>query len=252
MPTPSPRRLAAAAAAALALAAGAAAAEPVTYTIGDEAFEGYFAAAESPRGLVVLIHDWDGADGYEARRADMLAELGYDAFAIDVFGAGVRPGTTEDRLAAIRAAFADPERLVGLVAGGVEAARGRSAAEGLVVMGYCFGGTVTLAAARSGAIDAAGWASFHGNFPEGPDWPAETAPILIMHGAVDENPDMAAVAAFMAEAEAAGLDYDVETYSGANHAFTVFDGPRYQQRADERSWASFQRFLAETLDGPAS
>jgi dienelactone hydrolase len=115
-------------------------------------------------------------------------------------------------------------------------------------MGYCFGGTVTLALARSGAAeDVAGWASFHGNFPDGPDWPEETAPILVMHGGIDQNPSMSDLADFVEEAEAAGLEYDVEIYAGADHAFSVFGGRNYQERADTRSWETFDRFLEAKL-----
>jgi dienelactone hydrolase len=225
--------------------AGPALAGPVGYEVGGEAFEGYFAAAEAPRGLVVIVHDWDGVGDYEVRRADMLAGLGYDAFAIDVFGAGNRPDTNEGRMAAMEAAFADPERLMALVEGGLAVAREQSAAEGTVVMGYCFGGTVTLAAARSGAEGIAGFATFHANFPEGPAWPADTPPLLVMHGGADQTPDMGKLAAFASEVEAAGLTYEIEVYSGAPHAFTVFGSDSYRERADARSWAEFQRFLEE-------
>ena len=224
---------------------GPALAGPVGYEVGGEAFEGYFAAAEAPRGLVVIVHDWDGLGDYEVRRADMLAELGYDAFAIDVFGAGNRPDTNEGRMAAVEAAFADPERLMALVQGGIEAARGESATDAVVVTGYCFGGTVTLAAARSGTENVDGYATFHADFPEGPAWPADTPPILVMHGGADEAVDMGKLAAFAGEAETAGLTYEIEVYSGAPHAFTVFGAESYRERADARSWAEFQRFLEE-------
>jgi dienelactone hydrolase len=107
----------------------------------------------------------------------MLAELGFDAFALDVYGAGNRPDTNEGRAAATQAAFADPERLAAMIRGSIETARGLSDSEDVVLTGYCFGGTVTLAAARNGMAEGvAGYASFHGNFPEGPDWSADTAP----------------------------------------------------------------------------
>lgn len=227
----------------------AALAEDVTYSVDGAEFAGYFAAAEDPKGLVLIVHDWDGMTDYEKRRADMLAELGYDAFALDVYGAGNRPDTMEARRAATQEAFSDPERLIAMVRGGLETARGLSDA-GLptTVMGYCFGGTVSLAAARSGAMeDIAGYASFHGNFPEGPDWPADTPPLLIMHGGADENPSMADVAAFAAEAEAANLTYQIEVYSGAPHAFTVFGSDRYRERADLESWQAFNSFLDQKL-----
>lgn len=242
-----------AAAAALGLAAaGGASAEDVAYEVNDQSFSGYFADAENARGLVLIVHDWDGLTDYERRRADMLAELGYDAFAVDVFGADVRPETNEARMAATRAAFAEPDRLRAIVLGGLAQARERSEAEAVVMTGYCFGGTVTLATARAGGAEGVtGYSVFHGQFPEGPEWPAETAPILILHGGADDSPSMTDVAAFSAEAEAAGLTYDIEVYSGAPHAFTVFDSERYRERADQRSWAEFQRFLEERF-GAAS
>jgi dienelactone hydrolase len=231
---------------ALALMTTTAAANDIRYEVAGESFEGYFAAADAPRGLVLIVHDWDGLDDYERRRADMVAELGYDAFAVDLYGAGNRPETTELRIAATRAVLGDRDRMETLMLGALEEARSHSEASGIMVMGYCFGGTVTLAMARTGEIpDAVGYASFHGNFPDGPAWPQETPPLLIMHGGIDQNPSMTDLAAFVEDAETAGLTYDVEIYSGANHAFTVFGGPRYQERADMRSWATFGRFLDE-------
>lgn len=233
-----------------ALIAGSAAAQDVTYDVGGESFEGYFAAAEEPRGLVLIVHDWDGLDDYERRRADMVAELGFDAFAVDVYGAGNRPETTEARIAATRAVLGDGERMQALMLGALDEARRHSDAADVLVMGYCFGGTVTLAMARSGEMaDSVGFASFHGNFPDGPAWPEDTPPLLIMHGGIDQNPSINDLAAFVEEAEAASLIYDVEIYAGANHAFTVFDGARYQERADMRSWATFGRFLDERFGG---
>ncbi|MGY6647075.1 MAG: dienelactone hydrolase family protein [Salinarimonas sp.] len=233
-----------------ALIAGSAAAQNVTYEVGGESFEGYFAAAEEPRGLVLIVHDWDGLDDYERRRADMVAELGFDAFAVDVYGEGNRPETTEARIAATRAVLGDADRMQSLMLGALEEARRHSAASEVLVMGYCFGGTVTLAMARTGEIeDSVGYASFHGNFPAGPAWPEETPPLLIMHGGIDQNPSMSDLADFVEEAEEAGLTYDVEIYAGADHAFTVFGGARYQERADMRSWATFGRFLDERFGG---
>jgi dienelactone hydrolase len=234
----------------LALAAGGARAETVTYEVDGESFEGYFAAADDPVGLVVIVHDWDGLDEYEQQRADMLAEMGYDAFAVDLFGAGNRPEANEDRAAATRAVLGDPERLRTLMEASLDEARERSGTERIVVMGYCFGGTVTLTKAQmGGAEDVVGWASFHGNFPDDEGWSDDVAPVLVMHGGIDQNPSIERLAAFVEGAEEAGLEYDVEIYSGADHAFSVFGGALYQERADRRSWETFGRFLEERLAG---
>jgi dienelactone hydrolase len=170
-----------------------------------------------------------------------------------VFGAGNRPETTEARIEATRAVLGDRDRLRALVLAGLDVAREQSEADRAVIIGYCFGGTVALALARTGEAESvAGYASFHGNFPDGPDWPEDAPPILVMHGGIDRNPSMQDLAGFVEEAEAAGLTYDVEIYAGADHAFTVFGGDRYQERADARSWDAFQRFLTEVFQGDAS
>jgi dienelactone hydrolase len=236
-------------------AAGAAAAADVTYEVNGESFAGYYAAAENPKGLVVIVHDWDGMTDYERKRADMLAELGYAAFAVDVFGAGKLPQTQEERMAATRALYEDRERMRALLAGGLAAAREQSPVDAAVVMGYCFGGAATLELARSGLGEGVlGYASFHGGVetPEGQSWPAETPPVLILQGGIDENPSMADIATLSTELEAAGITYDIEVYSGAPHAFTVFGSERYRERADMKSWEALQGFLAENLDGAAS
>ena len=151
----------AAIAAAVALAAAPAVAESVNYDVNGESFTGYFAAAEAPRGLVLIIHDWDGLTDYEMQRADMLAEMGYDAFALDMFGEGTPTETVEHRRAATGALYQDRERMRRLISAGLEQARAHSDAEGLVAMGYCFGGAVTLEMARNGLGEgAAGYATW--------------------------------------------------------------------------------------------
>ena len=68
--------------------------EAVTYVVNGETFQGYRSAAKSSKGLVLIIHDWDGLTEYEMRRSDMLSDMGYDAFALDLFGKGNRPTDT--------------------------------------------------------------------------------------------------------------------------------------------------------------
>ena len=64
----------------------------VTYTVDDEAYEGYYAKADEPNApFILLIHDWDGLTDYERKRADMLANEGYNVLAADMFGQGIRP-----------------------------------------------------------------------------------------------------------------------------------------------------------------
>lgn len=237
------------------IAGGAQAFEPsgeeLNYEVDGEAFAGYLSLAEGEsRGSVLIIHDWDGLDDYERRRADMLAEQGYDAFAADLYGQGNRPSETEAKKAETARLYEDRERMRTLTLAGLAEARAQGAASGTVIMGYCFGGAVVLEMARSGeAEDVHGFASFHGVLatPEGQSWPEDVGPILIAHGGTDASISLDDVATLGKELEDADATYQIEIYSGAPHAFTVFGSDAYQQRADERSWHAFQDLLDEAL-----
>jgi len=236
--------------AALCFASSAWAGEAVTYEVDGAAYEGYHAdAGEDAKGLVLIIHDWDGLTDYERERADMLAEMGYDAFAVDLYGKGNRPVETGAKKAETEKLYNDRETMRALILAGLDEARRRGGGDA-VVMGYCFGGAATLELARSGqAENIVGYASFHGGLstPDGQSYSAGTPPILIAHGGADRLISMDAVAQLSRELEEAGVTYEIEVYSGARHAFTVFGSDRYQARADQKSWASFNTLLANTL-----
>jgi dienelactone hydrolase len=224
--------------------------DPFTYTVGGETFEGYQSTVKGgAKGLVIILHDWDGLTGYEKKRAEMLADLGYDAFAVDLFGKGNRPTDTAAKKQETGRLYQDRNRLRRLILGGLQEAR-RAGDKKTVVMGYCFGGAATLELARSGeAKDIAGYASFHGGLetPEGQTYPSNTPPILIAHGGADTSVTMGDVAALASELESAKLTYEIQVYSGAPHGFTEFNSDRYQKRADEQSWKAFLDFLETTL-----
>jgi len=236
---------------AMTLAAGTAVAgESVTYEVGEMTFEGYYAEPEGDsRGLVVIVHDWDGLGDYEQRRTDMLADLGYSAFALDIYGAGNRPETTEASREASGALYADRETMRERLLGGLAQARAMDGGEA-VVIGYCFGGAAALELARSQeAEDVEGYVSFHGGLatPEGQSWEGVDTPLLIAHGGADQAVPMADVAQLVRELEAAGTPYEVEIYAGAPHSFTEFGSDSYREDADQKSWAAFQTFLEEHL-----
>jgi len=236
--------------AALCFASSAWAGEAVTYEVDGAAYEGYHAdAGEDAKGLVLIIHDWDGLTDYERQRADMLAEMGYDAFAVDLYGKGNRPVETGAKKAETEKLYNDRETMRALILAGLDEARRRGGGDA-VVMGYCFGGAATLELARSGqAENIVGYASFHGGLstPEGQSYSTGTPPILIAHGGADRLISMDAVAQLSRELEEAGVTYEIEVYSGARHAFTVFGSDRYQARGDQKSWDSFNTLLANTL-----
>lgn len=233
----------------------------VEYRDGEQLLEGYLAYDEAKPGkrpAVLIVHDWKGVGPYVKRRADQLAKLGYLAFAVDIYGKGVRPQTAEaagaqagtykqDRalfrsrlLAGYRAMLASPQ-----------ADPSRTAA-----IGYCFGGTGVLELARSGA-DVQGVVSFHGGLdsPAPADGKNIKAKVLILHGAEDPFVPAKDIDAFLAEMRAANVDWQMISYSGAVHSFTnpeagndASTGAAYNPSADRRSWGAMRQFLDELFD----
>jgi len=218
--------------------------------------EGYVAyddsVAERAPGVLV-IHQWMGLTDYERRRARMLAELGYVAFAADVYGRGVRPSNTDEARAEAGAYYGDRQLLRARVAAGLEQLRQhrRTDPTRMAAIGYCFGGGAALELARAGA-DLQGIVSFHGSLDT--PLPADTvrAPLLVCHGAVDPHVGPEAVRGFIEEMEAAGADYQLIMYADAVHAFTQpaagndpSRGAAYNANADRRSWQHMQLFFDE-------
>lgn len=225
--------------------------ELITYKDGSAELEGFLAyddAVKAPRPGVLVVHDWTGLQEYTKTRTTQLAELGYVAFAADIYGKGVRPtdpkecgvqaGTYKNDLPLLRRRV-----LLGLdelkKQPGVDAKK-------LGAIGYCFGGTSVLELARSGA-DVRGVVTFHGGLST--TLPAEAgkikARLLICHGGADEYVNKE-VPAFKAEMEKAKADMKFVTYEGAQHGFTK-PGPAYQEKANKESWAAMKKFFVEVL-----
>ena len=222
---------------------------PVTYQVNGQPYEGYYISPSKGAPFVLLIHDWDGLTDYEVKRAHMLADLGYAVFALDLFGAGVRPTEVKDKRQHTGELYKDRKKMRTLMQGALETARKKGARiENGVAVGYCFGGAAVLELARSGA-DLNGFATFHGGLktPEGQNYTKTRGKVLIMHGTADKAITMDQFADLAKELESTGIDHEMITYGGAQHAFTVFGGNRYQEAADKKSWKRFTEFLAETL-----
>jgi len=221
----------------------------VTYQVNGQSYEGYYISPSDQAPFVLLIHDWDGLTDYEIKRADMLADLGYAVFALDLSGAGVRPTEMKDKRQHTGELYKDREKMRALMKGALDAAKNKGAdIENTVVVGYCFGGAAVLESARSGA-DLKGFATFHGGLktPQGQNYANTRGKILIMHGSADTAITMDQFADLAKELEAAGIAHEMITYGAAQHAFTVFGQNRYQEAADKKSWKRFTEFLADTL-----
>ena len=221
----------------------------VTYQVDGQPYEGYYISPSDKAPFLLLIHDWDGLTDYEVQRANMLADLGYAVFAMDLFGAGVRPTEVKDKRQHTGELYKNREKMRALMKGALDAAKRKGAnIDNAVAFGYCFGGAAVLELARSGA-DLKGFVTFHGGLktPQGQDYAKTGGKILVLHGTADTAITMDQFADLAKELEAAGVSHEMITYSGAPHAFTVFGSKRYQEAADKKSWKRFTEFLADKL-----
>lgn len=232
--------------------------KPVIYKDGDVTLEGYAAyddAAKENRPGVLIVHQWTGLTEYEKGRAELLASMGYVAFACDIYGQGIRPeagdasGKEAGKYKGNRALFR--QRLNK----GLEALKGLPHVDAtrLAAIGYCFGGTGVLELARSGA-DVKGVVSYHGGLdsPTPADGAHIKAKVLVCHGADDPFVPEADIAAFQKELRDAKVDWQMVYYGNAVHSFTEkkadgskFPGAKYNKEADERSWATMKVFFNE-------
>jgi dienelactone hydrolase len=231
--------------------------EDVEYSDGGVALLGVLERPQQPNGRsVVLFHEANGLGNNVRRRARMLADLGYVAFAADLYGGGRTYGA-EGATEQMNRLREDPERFrtrirAGfdhlLTLDGVDPARAAA-------IGYCFGGLAALELARSGAPVAAA-ISFHGllTTPLPAKAGAVRARILACTGAKDPLVPLADVTAFQEEMAAAEADWQLIVYGKALHSFTNrnvlgMGDPRmdYDPSADRQSWAAALLFLDEAL-----
>lgn len=235
--------------------------EEVSYRAGDTVLKGYLAwddALAAKRPGILVVHEWWGHNDYARSRARKLAELGYTALAVDMYGDGKSADHPDDA-----------KKFMSAVAGDLPLAKARFVAAMQLLhahksvdptrtaaIGYCFGGGMVLQMARQG-LDLAGVVSFHGSLgTSDPAQPGKVkAKVLVYNGAIDPFVKPEHIAAFNQEMAAAGVTYTFVNLDGAKHSFTNpaaddfakrFGMPvAYNKSADERSWRGMQQFFKE-------
>jgi len=235
--------------------------KPVEYTAGGVTLKGYLAYDEHVKGKrpgVLVVHEWWGQNEYVRKRARMLAELGYTALALDMYGEGKMAGHPDEAgkfasevmknfpvakerfLAALeflkKQPTVDPDRIAAI--------------------GYCFGGGVVLNMARQG-VDLKGVASFHGSLAVvKPDQPTPIkAAVRVYNGADDKFSTPEQIEALKKEMADQKVNFKFVNYTGAVHSFTNPDATElgkkfnmpiaYNKAADKASWKDLQGFLKE-------
>ena len=244
-------------------AAAAIIGEPVSYKAGEFVMQGYLAYDDSiaeKRPGILVVHEWWGQNEYARMRARMLAELGYTALAVDMYGEGKEAEHPDDAgkfAAEVRQNMAAATQRF-IAAMQVLEKHPTVDPQHIAAIGYCFGGGVVLEMARQG-LDLDAVVSFHGSLAtSNPATPGVIkARILVCDGADDKMSTPEQIQAFLLEMKAAGADYTFISYPGAKHSFTnpgadiyaeKFNIPvGYNAEADKKSWQDMQEFLKDSF-----
>jgi dienelactone hydrolase len=235
----------------------------VTYKAGETAMKGYLAyddAVKGRRAGVLVVPEWWGANDYAKKRARMLAEAGYVAMVVDMYGDGQVADNPKDAGALAGSVNRNPP----LAYARFDAARAfldrhPNVKKGeLAALGYCFGGGVVLNMARAG-MPLKSVVSYHGVLASDvTPKPGEIkAKIRVFHGEADPIVPPEQVDAFKTEMDNAKADYMFVSYPGVKHTFTnreadsyaaQFNLPlKYDNAADNDSWTRTLEFLKATL-----
>jgi dienelactone hydrolase len=228
----------------------------IEYAVADASHQGYLAYDDEQTGDrpgVVIVHEWWGLNDYMVRRAHMLAELGYVALAIDMFGGGRVADNPDEAGKLMNGVLDDMESGTAALEAGYQLLQSQAGVDPqhTAAIGYCFGGAMALHMARIG-LPLSAVVSFHGAL--GSFHTAEPGSIkpsiLVCHGAADSMVSMDELDGFKQEMDQAQADYEVLVLEGARHGFS---NPQadvnaekygidlgYQQQADAQSWAAMQ------------
>lgn len=231
----------------------------VAYSDGTQQLEGYFAKAKkaNPKKIgVIVLPAWMGVDNNAKESAEALAKLGYHAFVADIYGVGNNPKNTSE--AGKNAGFyknnpAEYQKRIQLAID--QLVKAGADKNEIAVIGYCFGGTGAIEAAR-GNLNVKAVVSFHGGLAKAENSLTESikAKVLVLHGADDPYVPVKEIEAFQNEMRATKADWQMVYYANAVHSFTHKDagndtskGAAYNELADKRSWEAMKAFFKEVL-----
>lgn len=230
----------------------------VSYEAGSVTAKGFFVAPDDGKRHpgVLVVHEWWGQDGYARERAKMLAELGYAAMAVDMYGDGKVAEHPKDARAFVGAVLKDMPEARRRFEAALKFFRAQPEVEPdkVAAIGYCFGGTIVLQMAAEGVPGLLAVASFHGLLnAEVPGGVKPFAKMLVCHGEADAYVKPEDITAFKKRMAEAGVDVAFVTYPGALHGFTNPDATAkakefdlnvgYDADADKKSWAEMKKFL---------
>ena len=234
----------------------------VTYkldTLNMSGFIAYDENSDKKRPAVLVIHEWWGLNDYTKRRAKQLAELGYIAMAIDLYGNGKQADNPGDAGKLAGAFYGSPQTAKARFDAALAKLKEYSQVDtsNIAVIGYCFGGSMALNIAKLGE-NLKGVVSFHGNLAGVPaNKDLLKASVLVCHGEADSFVKPEEVAQFKKQMDSIKADFTFKSYPGATHAFTnpeatekgkKFNIPiAYNAAADSASWNDMKEFFGKVL-----
>ena len=232
--------------------------EAVTYTEAGEEYTGYVSydnAIKGKRPGVMVVHEWWGLDDYAKRRTEMLARLGYVAFAVDMYGTGKVTDSADQAKEWMTEVTADVEWWRERAMAGIRYLKNHKLVDAnkLAAIGYCFGGGTVIQLAYSG-LDINGIVSFHGSLPVADEsaFGKIKTRMLIAHGNADPFIPREIVTKFQDTLDKANADWSMITYGNVLHSFTNpkadsrgMAALKYDKQADEHSWQAMQHFFEQ-------
>jgi dienelactone hydrolase len=231
----------------------------VNYSDGTQKLEGFFGKAKGKsldNAGVLILSAWMGIDDHSKESATELNKLGYHSFVADIYGVGNKPANTQEAgkmAGSFKANIANYHKRIQLALD--QLVKNGANPDKIIVIGYCFGGTGAIEAARAN-MKVRGVVSFHGGLGRDAkrDIDLITPKVLVLHGADDPYESEQEIKDFQSEMRTAKADWQMNYYSKAVHAFTHKDagsdnskGAAYNKEADQKSWIAMQLFMKEIL-----
>ena len=223
--------------------------EAIAYFPGSPKTSGYLSLPEGNiKGGVILIHEWNGLSQRIRETADAFAAEGYAALAADLYQGRIGQSRSEN-LALVRETQSDPELIIDNLNAAVLALKGRSGAEKIATVGWCFGGGVALSYALGGETHE-GTAIFYGRLVTDPDsLRAITHEVYGTFAGLDRGPSVSDVNAFVGAMRQAGIENDVHIYDDVNHGFWlhVDRDPDRRLAPAADAWQRLKHYLHRSL-----
>ena len=232
--------------------------QEIDYTQNGTTLKGYLAYDDAIKGKrpgILVVHEWWGHNEHARDRARMLAQIGYTALAVDIYGNGKTADHPKKADEFMNAAFKDWKTSKARFNKAKEVLQAHKTVDSkrIGAIGFCFGGAVSIRMARGGA-DLDGIVAFHSELPLEPAITNMKASVLVINGSEDSFLKPESVGSFSSQMVAGNVDFTYLNLSGIKHSFTnkqadefnkKFNIPnlQYNKQADERSWSAMRQFF---------